>query len=61
MGKTEGEDCVQAGGLETQADEPGHAEEVVSDDEGAVGTEKKVKGGGTIATGPDDVLSDLDF
>jgi hypothetical protein len=42
MGAMEGQVSAQEGGLETQANESSHAEEVVGDDEGTVGTEEKV-------------------
>ena len=41
VGKAERQDCAHEGDTETQADECGHAEEVVSDDEGTVGREKE--------------------
>jgi hypothetical protein len=44
MGATEGQVCAKEGGLETQGHESGHAEEVVSDDEGTVGSEEKREG-----------------
>ena len=41
MGKAERQDCAQESGRKTQTDEPGHAEEIISDDEGTLGTEKE--------------------
>ena len=50
VGKAERQGYVQDSGLETQANESGHAEEVVSDDEGTVGCEEKGEGGGLVAS-----------